>query len=134
MAAVADEVAAVAPEALPTPSQKLGGAEVLGGAETRRGNSSKKPIAPPRNQDIAPPRLVRKKSRRWIEFKPGTVRKDGSRLYYPKWRRWLPGNEKKEWLGPVLDLEPMTEKEKNNYVNRKREASKRIKNRRNRSE
>lgn len=46
-------------------------------------------------------------------------------MYYPKWRRWLPGNEKKEWLGPVLDLDPMTEQEKNDYVKQERDGKKR---------
>jgi hypothetical protein len=107
------------------PENQEGQAVKLGGAsgETRRGNSTKKQVAPP-NSNFAPPRK-REKSKKWIEFKPGTKRKDGSRMYYPKWRRWLPGNEKKEWLGPVLDLDPMTEQEKNNYVKQQREGNKR---------
>lgn len=99
--------------------------------ENRRGNSTKN-LAPPRkNQNLAPPRIRQKKGR-WIELKPGTVRKDGTRLYYPKYRRWKAGNKQKEWIGTVPDLDPMTESEKTDYVNKNKIARKLRKRRKNR--
>lgn len=111
-------------------SQKLGGQKKLGGAKTRRGNSTEN-VAPPRKSGNSAPPSFRKKVGRWIEFKPGTIRKDGTRLYYPKYRQWLPGNNKKKWLGSVPDLDPMTESEKFDYVNKQRGAKKRRKQRKN---
>lgn len=106
-----------------------------GNPETRRGNSTKNdapPSSAPPNIDVAPPRKrgeAKSKAGKWIEFKPGTKRKDGTRLYYPKYRRWLPGNEKKEWCGPVEGLYAMTEQEKNDYVNEQRSIKARRKQR-----
>ena len=49
-------------------------------------------------------------SDKWIEFKPGTIRSDGSRTYYPKYRmRNADGS--KAWVGKVPDLSPMTKPE-----------------------
>jgi hypothetical protein len=119
---------AAKPLAPPTKSRDVGGAKIgrgknWEGQEKTRGRPSQKS----EKTNALPPPTDRQRSRRWIEFKPGKKRKDGTRMYYPKYRRWLPGNEKKEWLGPVADLDPMTEAEKNDYVNNRRKAEQRRK-------
>lgn len=59
----------------------------------------------------APPKPAGRKGQQWIEFKPGTKRKDGSRLYYPKYRAWSLDGKSKEWRGPVPGMRPMTKDE-----------------------
>lgn len=139
------------PEAIALVEGTAGNGAGDGGGNGRRGQSqswegqSEKPPKTGRgknwegqeNKGDAPPSLKRlplpkerQKSGRWIEFKPGAKRKDGSRMYYPKWRSWKPGNQNKEWRGPVEDLEPMTLKDKDDYVKRTREAKARRKQRR----
>ena len=104
------------PSALP----KMRGAGQWEGQRNGRGNSTNLAVAPPIQQ---PP--TKRKAGRWMEFKPGKRRKDGSRLYYAKWRERQPGNKGRRWLGRVADLPPLSEVEKESYVKRNREAKKR---------
>lgn len=47
----------------------------------------------------------------WIEFKPGTIRRDGSRAFYQKYRAWSADGKSKVWAGSVPGMSPMTKQE-----------------------